>query len=205
MSMPLNIMVLESERGVADRAIGELTEAGHVVLRCHDRGASVFPCRGLVDASTCPQRSHVIDVALTVRSGWSFQPTSTEDGARCALMSHVPLVVAGPSAPDPYVGLETRVVDRPYDVVAACEEAASAELVPYARRAEAVITETIGAGAVPRVSVTRRAGGLVVRVAGLEARTDQERRAAVVRIVGAMRELDSSARAIDVVLAEASA
>lgn len=32
-------MVLETDRGAADRAAEELTAAGHVVLRCHERGA----------------------------------------------------------------------------------------------------------------------------------------------------------------------
>ena len=207
--MSLNIMVLESERGAADEAARELTEAGHVVLRCHDHAAPMFPCRGLVDESTCPLRSHALDVALTVRSGVWSRPTPAEDGVRCALMSHVPLVVAGSSALDPYVGLETRVLGRTYDVVATCEEAAVAELAAHARRSEAVIADTTGTCgvSVPTVSVTRRARELCVRVTGLEEWTTRERQAAVVRIVGALREhnVDRAARTIDVVLSDSSA
>lgn len=112
------------------------------------------------------------------------------------------LVVAGPFALGPYAGLETRVLDRTFDVVATCEEAAAAELDRHARRAEGVIAETIGAdrGSVPSVSVTRRAGGLCVRVAGLGGRSASERGAAVVRVVGALREFDRAARTIDVEL-----
>jgi hypothetical protein len=81
-------------------------------------------------------------------------------------MSHVPLVVAGPSVLDPDVGFETRVLDRTFDVVAACVEAAAAELAAHARRAKAVIADTIGAGrdSPPAVSVIRRTGRLCVRV-----------------------------------------
>jgi hypothetical protein len=202
--MSLNIMVLESEPGAADEASLELSEAGHVVLRCHEPGASAFPCRGLADESTCPLHSHAVDVALTVRSRVRSQPAPAEDGVRCALMSRVPLVVAGPSALDPYDGVETRSIDRTYDVVATCEEAAGAELPAHARRAAAVLADAAGADRAARgsarVSVTRRDGGLRVRVMGLEDATRQERQAAVVRVVGALRQFDRAARTIDVAI-----
>jgi hypothetical protein len=199
--MGLNIMVLESGRGAADEAASELRAAGHTVLRCHETGAPDFPCRGIADARTCPLRSTPVDVAITVRSGTSSRPSPGEDGVRCALMSHVPLVVAGSLAQQPWVGFETRVLGRGYDVVAICEAAAAAELPEHARRALAVISTTIGVGpSVPTVSVVRRNGGLLVRVAGLDGLTRQARQAAVVRVVGALHELDGSARSIDVVI-----
>jgi hypothetical protein len=200
--MSLNVMVLESEYGAADEARAELVEAGHVVLRCHERGQPTFPCRGVVDAASCPLNSHIVDVALTVRSRVRSQPAASEDGVRCALLKHVPLVVAGPSALDPYEGFETRAIDRTYGVVETCEAAAEAELVTYARRAEAVLGDCLGVdrASSARVSVTRRSGGLRVRVAGLDDATRHERQTAVVRIVGALRQLDRAARTIDVVV-----
>ena len=119
-------------------------------------------------------------------------------------MAHVPLVVAGPSALDPYDGFETRALDRTYDVVATCEAAAAAELGAYACRAESVLADSLGSHRAlsARVSVTRRIGGLRVRIAGLDNLTRQERRTAVVRIVGALRQLDRDARTIDVVVDE---
>src|SRR4029079_7201133 len=140
-----------------------------------------FPCRGIVDAESCPLNSHTVDVALSVRSRVRSQPAPSEDGARCALSACVPLVVAGRSALDPYEGFETRVLDRTYGVVETCEAAAGAELVAYARRAEAMISDCLGAPAAwrARVGVTRRSGGLRVRVTGLDAATRQERQTAV--------------------------
>jgi len=200
--MSLNVMVLESENGAADEARAELLEAGHVVLRCHERGQPTFPCRGIVNAASCPLSSHAVDVVLTVRSRVRSQPAPSEDGVRCALMAHVPLVVAGPSALDPYDGFETRVLDRTYDVVETCESAAGAELRAYARHAESVLADSPGADRAwsARVTVTRHAGGLRVRVAGLDDATRKERRSAVVRIVGALRQFDRDARTIDVVI-----
>jgi len=204
--MSLNIMVLESECGAADEARSELVEAGHVVLRCHERGQPTFPCRGVLDAASCPLNSHTVDLALTVRSRVRSQPAASEDGVRCALMANVPLVVAGPSALDPYDGFEMRVLDRTYNVVETCEAAAAGELLEYGRRAEAVLADCLGAhrASSTQVSVTRRSGGLRVRVAGLDEATRQERQTAVVRIVGALRRLDRAARTIDVFTDESS-
>lgn len=202
--MTLNVLVVEDDEGASDEAIRELTGAGHAVVRCHDPGAPAFPCRGLIDPPTCPLRSDAIDVALTVRAGVSTRPAPTEDGARCALMSHVPLVVAGPSVFDPYAGLETVVLNRTYDVVESCERAAAAELVEHGSRAEAAVTAGLpeGSDCVPTVTVTRRSGGLRVHVAGLEALTAQERQAAVVRTLTTLHVFDRSARTVDIVVSE---
>jgi hypothetical protein len=93
--MFLNVMVLESDPGASAEVECELTDAGHVVFRSHDAGASAFPCRGLVQQSECPVRSHAVDVALTVRSNHRSEPTTHEDGVARALMHRLPLVVAG--------------------------------------------------------------------------------------------------------------
>ena len=196
--MPLNVMVLESERGAADQAVLDLTEAGHVVLRCHELGAPAFPCRGVEDQSSCPLRSHAVDVAVTVRSRPRSQPAPQEDGVRCALMHHVPLVVAGSAVLDPYEGYEARVLDRDGDVVGACEEAAAAELPHHSR----VASDALPTGS--RASVTRRHGRLLVSVSGLEGRSPRRREATVVRMLAKLREFDSTARGIDIVLTSPS-
>ena len=196
--MPLNVMVLQSERGAADQAALELTQAGHVVLRCHDPGASAFPCRGVEDQSSCPLRSHIVDVAVTVRSRPRSQPAPQEDGVRCALMHRVPLVVAGPAVLDPYEGYEARVLDRFGDVVGACEEVAAAELPRHSRVASEALQTTPSADDA-RASVTRRRGSLLVSVRGLEGLAPRRREAAVVRMLARLREFDSTARGIDVV------
>ena len=120
---------------------------------------------------------------------------------RCALVNRVPLVVAGPQVLDPYDGLATRALERTYDVVASCEEAAVAGLGAYERRAEAAIAGTGD----PKVRVNRIAGGLRVRVDGLDGANSRERQAAAARIVGALRTFDRGARTIDVEFRDASA
>src|SRR3546814_9180958 len=57
----------------------------------HEPGEPAFPCKGLVDPSSCPLEGH-IDVALLVRPRIAPRPTAVEDGVTCALRAGVPLV-----------------------------------------------------------------------------------------------------------------
>ena len=159
-----------------------------------------FRAAGLVEAAACPLHSHAVDVALTVRSQVASQPAASEDGVRCALMNGVPLVVAGPSVFDPYVGFEERVLDRTYDVVAACEDAVTTQLSDRRVVFETVIAHSLEAhgASIPTVSVTRCDGAVRVRVVGLGSSTREQRQFAVVRVLGAMRQIDRSARTIDI-------
>jgi hypothetical protein len=199
---PLNVMVMESHPHAAEEAIQELTDVGHVVLRCHDAGAPAFPCRGLENRTDCPLESHSVDVALTVRSRPRSQPTTTEDGVRCALMARVPVVVAGPAVLDPFERYGARVIDRRFDVVDACEEVARGVSVEHsgiatdALRASPTSSEILRTA---RATVTRRRGGLLASVTGLDGLAPRQRDAAIVRMMGKLREFDTSARVIDVV------
>jgi hypothetical protein len=117
-------------------------------------------------------------------------------------MHRVPLVVAGPSVLDPYEQYEARVLDRTDDVVAACEEVAAGELARHSRIAsEALASLRTASDETPsfRASVTRRKGGLHVTVSGLDALAPRRRDAAIVRMMAKLRELDPTARGIDVV------
>jgi hypothetical protein len=201
--MSLNVMVLESDRGAADDAVHELERAGHVVLRCHDPGAPAFPCRGIVELSACPVRSHGVDVALTVRARQRAEPTAHEDGVGCALMHRLPLIVAGPSLLDPYEGHEVRVLDRTADIGRACEEVAAAALPEHSR----VATDAWRASREPnvaltsaRVVVTRRRGWLLVSITGVGSLLPRQKDAAIVRVMAKVREFDPFAKGLDIVV-----
>jgi hypothetical protein len=197
--MALNVLVVENEPGAAAAATQELREAGHRVLSCHEPGDAAFPCRGVDHPAGCPLRSQNVDVALLVRSGVQAQPGAREDGARCALVQRVPLVVAGEPVLDPYDEYATRTLGRTYDVVDACELAATAPVEALSRRASDVLVEVCGRplSPAPRAVVTRRAGSLRVAV-DADGMTKDERSRAAVRIAMALRELDPFAAGIDV-------
>ncbi len=203
--MTLNVLVLESERGAADAAIADLGDAGHNVLRCHEPDAAAFPCNALASGRQCPMRDAVVDVALTVRPRPRSQPAPQEDGVRCALQAHVPLVVAGPEVLDPYAAYAAEIVPADGDLVAACERAAVAPLPEHgavARDAMRAVFDLHGApmtGA--RVDVRRRHGSLHVEVHGAADVDHVVKSIASVRMIGALRALDRDAHGIDVVFA----
>jgi hypothetical protein len=201
MSERLRVLVLESERGAADGAAHDLARAGHEIVRCHDAGAPAFPCSGLADDGECPL-DDAVDVALTVRAHPRSQPTGYEDGVACALRAHVPLVVAGTTALNPYEPWTAAEISHDGDVVAACEEAATAPLPRHGERATAMLHEVLRRRDVPaeaaHVVVRRHDGALAVTVCGAGALDVHTRSIAAVRITGALRALDRHAKAIDV-------
>ena len=196
----MNVLVLENEPDAADVATRELRDAGHNVLSCHEPTTASFPCRGVVNPSLCPVRTETVDVALAVRVGTRARPTLGEDGARCALIHRIPLVVAGAPMFDPFDDFATRTVERTYDIVDTCEDAALAPIAVLGRRAtEALRAALDGSGdSSARVVVTRRAGRLIARVVGAGAMATQERSRAAVRVMAALREIDPYAAGIDV-------
>lgn len=205
MATKLHVLVLESERGAADAAIEELEHAGHAVHRCHDRGEASFPCKAL-DDDACPMDTTPIDVALTVRNRPRSQPAPLEDGVRCALQRHIPLVVAGSRVLNPFEPWATEVLDRTYDVVEPCERAATAPLARHGDRAQRALLDVLAhhdiEGCSPHVEVFRRTGSLDVRVHGAQELEHRVRAMASVRMIGALRALDHTATGIDVSFVE---
>lgn len=47
----MRVMVVEADRGDANRAVQKLEAAGHEVLRCHEQGLGPFPCNGFEHAA----------------------------------------------------------------------------------------------------------------------------------------------------------
>jgi hypothetical protein len=204
--MTLNVLVLESEPGAAGTAEFELERAGHRVLFCHEPGRPAFPCNAIAEHGKCPLDTVPIDVALDVRPRPRSQPAPREDGVTCAIRRHVPLVVAGPAALNPYDGYATEVLDRSYDVVGACERAAAAPLPEHTAAANGAMHEVLvrrALTAAPDVAVLRRHGRLVIEVTGAGALEPPVRSVAAVRMTGAVRAVDPDADGIDVVYAPA--
>jgi len=206
MERNLNVLVTESERGAADEATATLERAGHRVLRCHRPGASAFPCKALVPGEQCPLDETEIDVALAVRSRPRSQPAPQEDGVTCALRRHIPLVVAGSPILDPFDEYATGVVERGGDIVDAVVRAASAPLPQHteaAARTLRVVLDRREIRASPVVAVVRDGGVLRVDVTGAEHLDRATRAMAAVRMTAAVREIDTTARGIDVAFHDA--
>jgi hypothetical protein len=198
--MSLNVLVLESDRGAAARAIADLTAAGHRVARCHDGEAPAFPCAALEGG--CPLRNEIIDVALTVRRHPRSQPAPQEDGVTCALRTHVPVVVAGATALNPFDDYAAEVVRDPDDIVSACERAARQPLPKHSRAAADAFGRVMKthdvSGVTARVEVRRVHGNLQISVTGAGALPHDVRSIAAVRMMAAVRDVDHDSHGIDV-------
>jgi hypothetical protein len=203
----LNVLVLESDGGAADMAATTLVDAGHHVVRCHEGGHAAFPCNALTEGRSCPLEDTAVDVALDVRLHARTHPTATEDGAVCAVRQHVPLVVAGPDVLNPFEEFATENIGRDGDIVATIERVARSPLPQHtdaAARAMREVLDTRGLSIAPRVAVYRRHGSLVVEVAGGGLLDRATKDMAAVRMLAAVRALDSHAKGVDVAFVDGS-
>ena len=146
MTRPLDVLIIESHRGVAASAVDGLEGAGHQVHRCHDDDSHGFPCRGVIDPAGCPLARHM-DVALLVRRRVTPRPTALEHGATCAIRADVPVVEDGPATLDPYEPWVAARVDG--DVVAACEAATDAALDDLRREILHMATPILSGAGIP--------------------------------------------------------
>jgi hypothetical protein len=203
MIAPMHVLVVESERRGADRAVEELEQAGHVVARCTEPLAPAFPCAALSNGACPLDAAQPIDVVLDVRRHPGSQPAPGEAGVSCALRRHVPLVVAGGSALNPFAEWATEIQSEPFDVVPACERAAQGLLAPHTRVAALAVREVLDARgfehACVLTAVYRRGGRLDVHVRAPSDLPREAKAMVSVRIVAAVRELDRHALGIDVV------
>jgi hypothetical protein len=196
----MEVLVLESEPGAADKATAQLEAAGHRIQRCHKPGARAFPCVG-IDPGRCPLEQDPIDVVLTVRARPNLSPSASEDGVSCALRRHTPVVVAGRTTANPYAQYPVTVAGID-DVVAACERAVSGPQVEHESVATRVLDETLGhaglASEAATASVHRTGEGLRITLLVPEETPRKVRDVASVRVTGAVRRFDPYAPRIEI-------
>ncbi len=196
----MRMLVVGTLPSATEPAVAQLEDAGHEVVSCHDPGEGPFPCRALSGRGACPLDGAPVDVVVTVRNRAWAQPSPYEDGAVCALRRHIPMVLAGVSALSPFDRWSPRTVDDGEDLVAACEEAATAplpELGATARDVARLVVATAGRDGDVDATVWRQHGGLRVELTLPDGCADLAGKAAA-RVTGALRALDQFATVIDV-------
>jgi hypothetical protein len=205
----VRVLVVESDRGAAVGPIADLQAAGHEVVRCHDTGQAAFPCNALADDGSCPlETADGVDVVLDYRARPHPKPTAFEDGVSCALRRHVPLVVMGTSALNPYERWTTAVADTD-DVVGACERAVARPIERLAGPARAEIRSRLrrqgmepGLADVADVLVRRARGQLDATVDIPETAIDTDESLAVA-VAGVIRANDRFASRVNVAVKRA--
>lgn len=186
-------------------AIEDLMEGGHEVVRCRTAGDDGFLCDGMPGRPGCPLETDEVDVAVSVRH--SPGPAGPgEDGVRCALRRHVPLVLAGEASGAPWAGMVAVEAGEGQSLSAAVRRAGEKPLLRHSALARAALSETLDRAGLPTsgASATAHRSGSRVRVelradVALDSRLVQ---AAAVRAVAAIRAVDSTATGVDVALAD---
>ena len=197
----MRILVVESDRRAADKAVLDLQSAGHRVERCHEVDLPAFPCNALCASGTCPVESRDgVDVVVDYRSRPHPRPTAYEDGVTCALRHHVPLVVAGTSALNPYDKWTTAIACDD-DIVEVCEGAATQPLEGLAAPARAEVRRRLarqGMDAEHADVVVRRVGGELNAVTSIPADAEGLEGALAVAVAGVLRAEDPFASRVNV-------
>jgi len=197
----MRVLVMESDRHVADSAIWSLRRAGHEIVRCHEEDLGAFPCNALCDGGSCPvEDDRGVDVALTVRGHAYGRPTAYEDGVSCALRRGVPLVVAGVTAMNPF-DKWTTVDASDAGVVEACEEASTRPIERLAQPARTEIRRRLSARSAPADGAdvdVRRHGRRLAATITLAADAPEIDGELAVSVAGVLRAKEPSASYIDV-------
>lgn len=199
----MDVLVLETERHAADRAVEQLNNRGHQVWRCHEPGKPAFPCRALAGEGACPLADPGVDVAITVRAHPTVRPSPHEDGVACALRARVPLVVAGRVALNPYEEWADVVVEDG-DSAGACERVVAAPSRAHTDVAQEALREAIRRrGSVDGATalVWRDRNRLRVRLEGLDRLDPSARELVAADVAAVLRAFDTHAPVIDIALA----
>ena len=198
----MRVLVVESDRCTAHRAIADLLAAGHEVARCHESGLPAFPCNALRDGGTCPlDTGHGVDVLLDYRAHPHPRPTPFEDGVSCVARRQIPVVVAGMSTFNPFEKWTTAIAAGDA-IVDACERAAFGPIDSLAAVARAKVQQLLADDPVVAdaadVTVTRDDRGTVQAVVALPESAAELGAALAVGVAGAIRTRDRWSPRIDV-------
>ena len=197
----MHILLVEGHAGEARETERTLQELGHSTYRCTDHDAAAFPCNGMTTGS-CPLEHEPIDAAVLIRTELADMHTAREDGARCALRRHVPLVLAGDVESSAFRDWATDTTEDLATIPEAVERAAGRQLDRHsdaARRSFLAVLvgndlSTVGADA----AVRRSGSGLRVTLSSPEVIPQPLRESAAVRAAGAVRDVDPYVSRIDV-------
>jgi hypothetical protein len=202
----MRVLVFESDEGASTPVVDELTAAGIEVARCHDPEGPAFPCKGLQDHRACPLDGAPVSAAVLTGPGTHTEDglSSREQGARCALRQHIPLVVVGPRTASPMSAFTTTFAAGPETAVDAIRAAAAARLPRHEAAAidafRLVLDTHDLAGVDADVAVTHRDGGLRVELRPSAGIPEKVAEIAGVRAMGAVRAVDSDAAFISVAI-----
>lgn len=118
----MKVLLTGTEGSGIDRVERLLRGSGHDVLSCDADAPPGASCVGCPESAACPASAGV-DVIVAARQHPLPHLTSGERLSECALLTSVPLVVAGSTVLNPYGSRAVVLVEGFDGVVEACERA----------------------------------------------------------------------------------
>lgn len=194
----MKILLLEESPSLVDDAVIDAVSAGHQIVRCHDEDESPSTCRALRN-EMCPLDVGDVEVAVVLQDGPGNG--SADDGARCALRRHIPVVLAGRgrSAVSDWV---TARVDRD-QLIETVEMVAHEPSAPHSAVAEGSllgVLENHGCNLEGAKARVMRSGNQLRAFITAPHASAEITEIAAVRVAGALRRFDPFPRTIDVII-----
>lgn len=206
----MRVLIIEGHDRDAEVAVEALLEAGHDVTFCHEPGAAALDCNGMPGRAGCPLDHGGIDVAVLGRTApltrglaTGSDPGVREAGAGCAHRHRIPVVIAGPpgAATRPSWASDMVSAADP-DLVARIDAAAVRGRIPLVDAAEGAaraVLDSVGLSQAPVVGrVVREDRRMRVTIDVAAELDDRLRESIGVRVVGAVRALETTSPSIDV-------
>jgi hypothetical protein len=117
----MRVLVTGTEACAIDEVQRALRLRGHVVVSCTDDVGAEERCRAAVDSDGCPV-SGGVDVVLAVRMHPLPHLTRKEQLVECALLTDMPLVVAGSTVLNPFGARASALVEGLDRAIDTCEQ-----------------------------------------------------------------------------------
>ena len=198
----MKVLIIDDARDEAEDGLARLRRAGHETTTCRPDG-SVGVCRGVELHGRCPLDDGV-DVALAPFPLAELDRQGLALGYVCAQRAGVPVVAVGDHVSGAHDPLTTTLVSDLRDVVAVLAGTASRPLERHTAVARRAVRDCLDRHDLAHVDssvwVERHDGRLSIRMATNEAVPPAVTRAAAVRVLAAVRQLDPNAPAIGVAI-----
>jgi hypothetical protein len=194
----MQVLVVESHEGAAERLERALCERGHVVHRCHEERHERTGCRALDAEDGCPLDRQRIDVAVDVRRTHHPAPRPLEQGATCAIRARVPMVLAGVATDSRLERWATSVAVGDVPAVVKAIEAVDGSISPMHQQVVDEALATLAPDGDTSAVVRRRPGQVLVELVLPPEVTAAEGERLAVRLVAAVRRFDPVTAIVDV-------
>ena len=199
----MKVLIIDGAPVEAEEAVARLRRAGHETTSCRPDGRGAV-CRGVELHGRCPLDEGV-DVALAAFPLAELDRQGLALGYVCAQRAGVPVVAIGDHSTSSHDPTTTTLVSDLRDVVAVLAGTASRPLERHTAAARRAVRDCLDRHDLAHVDssvwVERQDGRLSIRMATDEPVPPAVTRAAAVRVLAAVRQLDPNAPAIGVATA----